>query len=387
MNDINSIGFALQPTNVPSFLIDWEINKLCNLDCSYCATSIDFDGHNNNTEHPGVDECIRTIDFMYKYVDLYMSKKKHSQRKVVLNLYGGESLLHPNIVQIMQACRDKYTSEYSNRWFLTITCTTNAVIGFNQWRRITPLIDEFTLSYHSESLKKQKEQYFKNALYLTQQNKKFKCVIMMHNNPELFADSLQAVEFCNQNKIRYVVKPLDNEEEKWKYTPDQFGTLKTFWINSVTSTQKLEYKRKIDQLLDNEKVQSINQGRACCGGRKLSLNGDLKSSVSFVPRQGFRDWYCSVNWFFLSVQQVTGKVYTNKDCRTSTTGKIEPLGTLDKYEEILDQLKKQLDSAEPPIIQCVKDICMCGFCAPKAENLEDYKKLLSRSLLKENNHG
>jgi hypothetical protein len=210
---------------------------------------------------------------------------------------------------------------------------------------------------------------------------------MMHNNADLFADSFQAIEFCEHNKIRYVVKPVDNDEEKWKYTPEQFGTLKTFWINLVTGIQKLEYKRKIDQPSNTEEVQSINQGRQCCGGRKLSLNGDLKSSVSFVPKQGFRGWYCSVNWFFLFVQQVTGKVYTNKDCRTSTTGKIEPLGTLNEYEKILNQLEKQLDSQEPPIIQCIKDICMCGFCAPKAENLEDYKTLLSRNLLKENNHG
>jgi hypothetical protein len=109
--------------------------------------------------------------------------------------------------------------------------------------------------------------------------------------------------------------------------------------------------------------------------------------VAFVPRQGFRDWYCSVNWFFLFVQQITGLVYTNKDCRTSTSGKVEPLGNLNNYQLILEQLKRQLDSPEPPIIQCVKDICMCGFCAPKSQDLSNYKKLLSRNLSKENYHG
>jgi hypothetical protein len=106
-----------------------------------------------------------------------------------------------------------------------------------------------------------------------------------------------------------------------------------------------------------------------------------------VPRQGFRDWYCSVNWFFLFVRQVDGAVYTNKDCKTSTTGQVEPLGNLNDYQSILATLKMQLDSSDPPIIQCIKDICMCGFCAPKAQNLEDYKKLLSRNLSKENYHG
>ena len=129
MNEINSIGFALDPTNVPAFLLDWELTKLCNLDCSYCSIGIDG-GHDNSTKHPPKEECIKTIDFMYQYVDLYMQFKKPSQRKVILNVYGGESLMHPDIVEILQECRTKYQS-YKNKWHLTITCTTNGVVGDN----------------------------------------------------------------------------------------------------------------------------------------------------------------------------------------------------------------------------------------------------------------
>jgi pyruvate-formate lyase-activating enzyme len=375
---IKSIGFALDPTNVPSFLLDWELTKLCNLDCSYCDTGIDG-GHDNSTRHPPLDECLSTIDFMYQYVDLYMQHKKPSQRKVILNVYGGESVFHPDIIQILQESRNKY-AEYKDKWYLTITCTTNGVVGINRWEKIVPLIDEFTLSYHSEMLPKQKKQFFDNALYLKAHNKKFKCVIMMHNNPELFADSEHTVDFCKQHIIPYVVKPLDNPGQEWAYSQEQFSKLKTFWISKVTNKQKLEYASKIDLLGGSQQVQSINEGRACCGGRKLSINSDLKSSVSFVPTQGFKDWYCSVNWFFLFVQQLTGNVYTNKDCRTSTSGQVEPLGNLSNQKLILDTLKKQLDTGNMPIIKCIKDICLCGFCAPKANNIEDFKNLIRRNL-------
>ena len=385
MNDINSIAFALNPHDVPSFLLDWEVTKLCNLDCNYCETGIDG-GHDNSTKHPPLLECLKSIDFMYKYVDLYMQHKKQSQRKVVLNVYGGESLFHPDIVEILQTCREKY-SAYKDRWYLTITCTTNGVVGSNHWTKIVPLVDEFTLSYHSESLPKQKQQFFDNAVYLNEQNKKFKCVIMMHNKSELFEDSEKAIEFCKKNEIRHIIKPLDNVQEQWAYTKDQFSKLKTFWINSVPSTQKLEYIKNMGSTGNTEYVQSINEGRACCGGRKLSVNNDLKSSVTFVPRQGFRDWYCSVNWFFLFVQQLTGNIYTNKDCRTSTTGRVEPLGNLSNYQTLLDQVKTQLDKQAMPVIKCVKDICMCGFCAPKADNIDDFNKLLIRNLDKEKYHG
>jgi MoaA/NifB/PqqE/SkfB family radical SAM enzyme len=385
MDEVKSIAFALDPTNVPSFLLDWEVTKLCNLDCSYCGVGIDG-GHDNSTKHPPLAECLRTINFMYQYVDLYMQHKKPSQRKVILNVYGGESLFHPDIVEILKECRNRYKS-FEHKWHLTITCTTNGVVGENQWRRIVPLIDEFTMSYHSENLPKQKQQYKDNILYLKEQNKRFKCAIMMHNNKELFKDSELIIEFCKENNLRYVLKPLDNVEPEWKYSVEQFSKLKTFWVNKVPELKKEDYQKFINTVDEITDVSSINEGRPCCGGRKLSLNGDLKSCVSYVPKQGFQDWYCSVNWFFLFVQQLTGNIYTNKDCRTSTTGQVEPLGNLSNYQTLLDQVKTQLDKQAMPVIKCVKDICMCGFCAPKADNLNDFKELLDRNLDKEKYYG
>lgn len=391
MNKINSIAFALDPTNVPAFLLDWELTKLCNLDCSYCATGVEWGSHDNTTQHPPVDECLQTIDFMYEYVDLYMKFKKPSQRKVILNVYGGESLFHPDIVEILQECRKRYQS-YKDSWNLTITCTTNGVVGENHWERIVPLIDEFTMSYHAENLPKQKQQYLNNVLYLKNNNKKFKCIVMMHNNEELFEDSKQVVKFCQDNKINFLAKAIDCSDEQFAYNKNQFDQLKTFWIKKESLNKNSDYNNQINSIGGDNKVQSIAQGRACCGGRKISLNNDLKSNITFIPKQGFKDWYCSVNWFFLFVQQLTGNVYTNKDCRTSTTGRVEPLGQLKNYKEILTTLKKQLDEHSMPVIKCVKDICMCGICAPKSVDLDSYYNLMKRNLSinvfeKENNHG
>lgn len=382
---IKSIGFALDPTNVPSFLLDWELTKLCNLDCSYCTVGIDG-GHDNDTKHPPLADCLQTIDFMYQYVNLYMQYKKPSQRKVILNVYGGESVFHPNILEILHACREKY-KVYIDQWYLTITCTTNGIVGPNQWKKLVDLIDEFSVTYHPEILPKQQQQYIDNVIHLKEKNKRFKCVIMMHNDPKYFTKSEKIIEFCKNNKVRYVEKPLDNVDEKWAYTSEQFSRLKTFWINSVPSSKQSESKLNLESIGNEAKIQSISEGRPCCGGRNLSLNNDLKSCVSFVPRQDFKDWYCSVNWFFLFVRQLDGAIYTNKDCRTSTTGKVEPLGNLKNYQDILDKVKQQFDSRTMPIIKCVKDICRCGFCAPKADNLIDYNILLDRHLDKEKYYG
>ena len=170
MKEIKSISFALAPDNVPSFLLDWELTKKCNLDCSYCNTGIDG-GHDNSFNHPKLVDCLITIDFMYDYVSLYMENKKPTQRKVILNVYGGESLFHPNIVEILEACREKYL-KYKDQWELTITTTTNAVINKSIWNKIILLIDEFTVSYHAEHLPKQETLFFNNLLTLKNNNKR-----------------------------------------------------------------------------------------------------------------------------------------------------------------------------------------------------------------------
>ena len=364
MNQINSIGLALDPTNIPSFLLDWELTKLCNLDCSYCPTGLEG-GHDNTTNHPSLEECLQTIDFMYEYVDQYMQYKKESQRKVVLNIYGGESLFHPDIVTILEEVRSRY-EQYKDRWYLTVTCTTNGVVGQNQWARIVPLIDEFTVSYHAENYPKQKQQYLDNITYLKEVDKRFKCVVMMHNNEEYFADADAIVNFCKSNNIRHVVKPLDNQQPEWQYTGEQYSKLKTYWMSPITVVK--------------DRVQAIQEGRSCCGGRKLSLNGDLKSSVGFVPKQGFEGWSCSVNWFLLFVRQLDGAVYTNKDCLMSTTGNVEPLGNISDSKKIISTLKSQLETGTMPIIKCKKNICRCGFCAPKAESETDFRELIKRNV-------
>lgn len=375
---IKSIGLALSPDNTPTFLLDWEITKRCNLDCSYCSTDPIWGGHVNSSAQSTLEDCLKSIDFMYEYIDLYMDHKKHTQRKVILNIYGGESLFHPNIIEILIACREKYKN-YSSRWELTITTTTNAIITKRIWNNIISLIDEFTVSYHAENLENQEKLFFNNLLSLKNSNKRVKCVIMMHYLPDKWKKSMSAIKFCQDNNIRHIAKPLDNPDVY--YNNDQFEYMKNFWLNNTNQKNVEESKERLKKINKKSNIISINEGRACCGGRKLSINNSLKSSITFVSKQGFSGWYCSVNWFFLFVQQTTGNVYTNKDCRTSLNSKIEPLGNLQSSDKMLLTLKTMLDNKSIPVIQCIKSICLCGYCAPKAEDISDFKELISRNVV------
>jgi sulfatase maturation enzyme AslB (radical SAM superfamily) len=367
MNPIKSITFGLDPSAPPAFLLDWELTKKCNLDCSYCAIG-EFGGHDNSTQHPPIEECVKSIDFMYEYVDLYMQYRKESNRKVVLNVYGGESLVHPQILEILQQVKDKQ-QKYKHRWELTITCTTNGIVGTRMWSKIIPYIDEFIVSYHPENIPKQKEQYKKNILQLKKINKRFKCVMLMHNDKEMFDDVERMVQYCKDNQLPFFLKRLDNTEEQWAYTGKQFQKIQAnFGDNEVEEP--------------DEKVLSISKGRACCGGRKMCVNGNYKENLLYINKQGFKDWHCSVNWYFLFLRQYNGKVYSStKDCLTNvTTNRVEPLGNIDNYQVMLDTLRTQLETKSMPVIKCVKSICVCGYCAPKAESRVELTGLLKHKI-------
>ena len=85
----------------------------------------------------------------------------------------------------------------------------------------------------------------------------------------------------------------------------------------------------------------------------------------------------NVNQFFLFVKQLTGEVYVNKDCKMTFEGTVGPIGNLSNTDAIINTLKEQLINGQP-IIQCKRDNCLCGLCAPKAKNLDTYQSIMKK---------
>lgn len=369
MLDFNVLEPAINPTNRIGFLLDWEITQKCNLDCSYCASGL-YGGHDNNTKHPEYQDCIKAVDFMLEYADIYMSKKPKGLKCVTLNIYGGESLHHPRIVDVLDYI-NRVRASFQDRWDFTVTNTTNAILTEKKLSQIIPFIDEFTCSYHSEATEKQQEQFKNNLLRIKNSGKRLKCVIMMHNDPVLFERGKNLIAWCESQGIKYLPKPVDNSspDGKWKYRPKQI-----IWFNDY-------YKKKNDSNPANSKISDdqeiIEQGRACCGGRKLCTNEQYRDRLSFVSNK-FTDWYCSVNEFFVHVKQLNGEIFVNRDCKMNFDGSVSPIGNLSDAESLLEITKKNIDSGTMPIIQCKKQRCLCGLCAPKAENLNQFNSIMKK---------
>jgi len=371
MFDFKSLEPAIDPDNRISFLLDWELTMKCNLDCSYCATGI-YGGHDNSTKHPPTSECLAALDFMFEYVDLYMSIKPKGIKFVILNVYGGESLHHPDIVNILGQIRTKY-QPYSDRWHLTVTNTTNAIISDKKLKQIIPFIDEFTVSYHTESTEKQKQQFKNNLLTIADSGRRQKCVVLMHQQSELFQDAINMIAWLNENGIKLLPRQLDGNDG---VVGDRiYDQQQVQWFDGL---YKLKSFGQPPRLLEDKKESHLSDiGRACCGGRQTCTDQNYKQRHFYVENK-FPDWYCSVNHFFLFVKQVNGEIYVNKDCKMNFEGSVGTIGNLKDTEEIISKLKNQLDNNNLPIIQCKKYKCLCGLCAPKAKSLETYNKIMEK---------
>jgi pyruvate-formate lyase-activating enzyme len=371
MPDFEVLEPAIDPSNRISFLLDWELTMKCNLDCSYCRSGT-YGGHDNSTKHPPTVECLSALDFMFEYADLYMSRKPKGIRYVVLNVYGGESLHHPDIVEILSKIQEKY-QPYRDRWHLTVTTTTNAIVSDEKLKQIIPLIDEFTVSSHVESTAKQKQQFKENLLTIRDSGKRLKCIVMMHQDPNLFQDATNMLAWLNNHNIKLLPKQIDGSsgvEGDRIYNQNQIQ-----WFSNIYNSKT--FGQTTELLEDKVESNLTDLGRACCGGRSLCADQNYRQRNFYVENK-FPDWYCSVNHFFLHVKQVNGEVYVNKDCKMNFDGQVGPIGNLNDTVKILSTLKNQLDSNTLPIIQCKKYNCWCGLCAPKAKNLDTYNSIMKK---------
>lgn len=354
----------------PIFFITWESTLKCNLDCTYCHA----DAHNNAIPHPSLEDCLETVDFLLEYTNLYMQTKPLDHRHVSMNIFGGESLFHPNLVEILDYMQTQHKKANFN-WTMGLSTITNAIVKPKIWNKLLEYIDYYTISYHSEVSEEQENLFKENALALKHHKKNFNCSILMYSKH--WDKCINMIEWCKKNDIPHLIRQLDHwyPDDRFFYTVDQakwFSEIRGIDV-PIVSTQK-PVKKEIPI------VNLDLQGRSCCGGNPLHVDKDYSCSQTYIPNNNFQGWSCSVNYFFVFIKQVTKEVWTNKDCRMNYDGKYGPIGTLDQKEKIISELKERL-SQGPISITCSRKRCWCGLCTPKAADKETYTEIMKKYLI------
>ena len=356
---IQTIEPAYLPAQTMSILLDWKVTLKCNYDCSYCSTDW---GHNNKIPHPPVDDCLKMLEQMYRYVDVISKYKKEKSKTAIMNLLGGEVLYHPEMERILTQSSELY-KPYQDRWHLNRRLTTNATSPPEKWKYVCDNIEGITVSYHSEGPDKLKQNVKNNLIYMRDNRIKYDMVVLMHNQPAYWQDCVAFIEWCKEEKIIFRPKIL---EGSYFYNREQIEYLKTFY--------------NID--LKEEKLQKLSgAGRACCGGRALCFDRNIKEKHNYFPQEvNFKGWYCSVSWFFLTANSMTQEFYSNRDCHNTIAGTLGPLATMDNMDEYINRVDAMLAQGEFPVIQCQSNRCSCGLCAPKSRDKNTLREIMSTYL-------
>jgi hypothetical protein len=326
---------------------------------------------------------------MLEYADIYMQSKKKWERFAIINLFGGESMFHPDLRRLIDLLREKHSQKYKDRYHLTLTVTTNGVFGRRLLKSIINQIDSWTVSYHTEANSKQRQQCLENIKYIHDQGKPVHCNLMMHSAEDNWKDCMRVVDYFNQHNIEFIPYRvgdgggIDQNGKIFKtikiisrlqhsYSQDQIDWFKNYWQSKSKLT--LDWNEPVETNDGRFIMRSL--GRECCGGREMCINGDMKKTTKYITRVDFKDWYCSVNWYFLFVKQDTESIYVHKDCKVNFDYAVGPIATLDQADELLEKTKQQFMSNTVPMIKCPINVCACGICAPKAQTLDALKDIM-----------
>jgi len=372
------------------FQVGWDLGRRCNYDCSYCPSH----RHDNFSPHAPLEQLIKNVDFLYRYIDLYLTHRINKQ--VSINFTGGEPTVHPQFMQLITYLNQTYNEKYAHRWQCGFTVTSNGAMSEQMADAIIQNCGFITISYHAEAAPSLKQQVMDRIEQFRISGPEGQCGLSI--NVMFHAQHFdECVALCQQldlQKVRYVPRiigeePQSPDSQAHRYTETQLAWFRDYW-NRDTKKANHDAAQLFDEpehangskLTQSGLQRGSDLGRPCCGSRLMCLSNHSESIKSkFVTSREFQGWHCSVNWFFLHLEQQTDSVYHHQTCQARFDGTRGAIGKISQGEVILAQLSRDLENNMLPTILCPKHTCGCGLCAPKSKHADSYAEIMQNHRL------
>jgi len=122
------------------FVITWELGNRCNQSCAYC--------------HPDLhspDGKIYSLEELQNFwIDVF-TKTKHLGLKYKICFSGGEATIQKNFLPFLEWLKVEYKDHIAK-----LVLTSNGTASVNHYLKILDLIDNLSISLHSEYINEQK---------------------------------------------------------------------------------------------------------------------------------------------------------------------------------------------------------------------------------------
>jgi MoaA/NifB/PqqE/SkfB family radical SAM enzyme len=332
------------------FMVTWDTGRRCNYDCSYCEAS----RHDNFSKHHSYQELLSTFNFVKEYTDIYADL-------VNINFTGGEPTVNPAFWDLAEHIKNNETR-------FRLSLTTNGAWHQKNTDRIASMFEGVTVSYHAEADQRLKDQVLENIRLLHQKNVWLQVNVMMHVD---YFDECIAV--CNELKtlgVKHNPRPIgDGNAERKGWFFDSDGKQRRTSHEYSTEQQQWYFDYLGVAAPVEDQKQGTELGRSCCGGRCIKgLVNNQWQKVTHIDTN-FKGWFCSVNRYFLHIDQHTGEVYHHQTCQALHNGNKGPIGNLKNKDAIIGYAKSHNNET----IVCPNNRCGCGMCVPKAQDYETFK--------------
>ena len=343
---------AIRDTFKTPFIVTWNTGRRCNLDCTYCEDT----HHNNYSKHKSLDDFKNAFNFVDQWT------KEYNADEVQIWFTGGEPTVNPDFWNFLEFIPEHYF----------IGVTTNGAWGPTNTQRLIKYADAITISYHAEADSRLKLQIIENIFTISESSLGLQVNLMMHM--DFWDECVELYHRLKDANIKVMPRPIgDGNILRKGWFIDGDGNQRRTSHEYTEQQQQWYFNVKGIKYESKEKLEGSQLGRSCCGGRCLEgkINNEWKP-ISVINTE-FKGWYCSVDNYFLHIDQETDLVYHHQTCQVLPGGKKGPIGHLSESTKLLQELKDRLSNPQPMI--CPNLRCGCGMCVPKAAQLEDYKEL------------
>jgi MoaA/NifB/PqqE/SkfB family radical SAM enzyme len=335
--------FAITPVNADPFIVTWDLGRRCNFDCSYCPAH----RHDNFSPHATLDDLKNTTDDVFEYIKLI--SRYRINKDFHISFTGGEPTVNPAFTDFSKFVRNEYEQTYKNDFDLKLSLTTNGAMSEQMAQAVIENFDYVTVSYHAEAKEANKRNIIDRIKTFKQSGLGLKVNVMFH--AEHFNECKQLCDTLKEYDVKFIPRligddPDSKSSQAHLYTEEHKKWLEEAWGIKVTNTT-----------------------RPCCGGRTFGVCSSNKTEETnaIVDRQ-FKGWYCSVNWYFLHIEQQTGLVYHHQTCQATLDSRKGSIGTVAEFKDIIRSVETKLKNNIMPVIICPNNLCGCGLCTPKSSN-------------------
>jgi MoaA/NifB/PqqE/SkfB family radical SAM enzyme len=342
-----------------SMMITWDTGRRCNYDCTYC----DATRHTNYSKHSSLNDLLKTFYFAKEWYETYTAHRVNPVYDPGIDFTGGEPTNNPNFWNLIKEIKN-----IDDRWRLSLT--TNGTWHYKRMNTVLDTLFGLSISYHPEADKKLKDRVLKNIVEISQTNLWLQVNVMLH--VDYWDEVVQVCDFLDSKGIKYNPVPIgDGNRAISGWFIDADGNNRR--TSHVYSKEQQEWfwKKTNFKGSASDSNEGTNIGRKCCGGRCLVGKVDNEWQDIKLIDNHFKGWSCTVDWYFLHINQEFGDVYHHQTCRALHGEKIGAIGNLKDSEKLIADLKERLKNPTPII--CPNQRCGCGMCTPKAKDQEDFK--------------